>query len=197
VKLSIPLRFIVGSFAISRLIVFGVLIASAYSQAVPVDGEGLLKATFLQWDARWYERLSATGYQESHEVAFFPAFVVASRALRAVGLDFAVASIIMNNFFLLLSGVLLFLVARPLTDRTSACMAVSILFFHPLSFYFSVPYTESLLLVSVLSGFYLVSSGRYQVGGLTLAVAALTRNTGIFAAPAAALQRPLTRKWKF
>jgi hypothetical protein len=114
----------------------------------------------------------------------FPGFPLAIRAAMATSLGFLAAATALNA--VLCFGVLALtnLLAAETIGSRGARVAVAILAFHPLSFYFSIPYTESLFLSASLGAAIAARRGNWHGAAACGAVAVLTRNSGILLLPA-------------
>jgi Gpi18-like mannosyltransferase len=137
----------------------------------------------VNWDADWFLRIAGRGYQESYECAFFPAFPAIAAALHHIGVDLVAASLLLNNGALIASCFLLYRIARAETNEDVARYSVLVILFHPLSFYFSIPYSESLFLLATLLAVYGAQVSAPWISALGGAFAVLTRNTGILMLP--------------
>jgi Gpi18-like mannosyltransferase len=176
-------RFVLLAFAASRAFVFAAF-AFAAAKLYPPFSATALERAFVQWDATWLLQIAAHGYREAHEQAYFPAFPLLVRGLTALGLHPVFAAVAINHLLLLVACLLLFQLSDALVGRRTARGAVLVLLLHPLSFYFSVPYSEALFLAASLAAVAAARSGHAWAAGLAGALAVLTRNTGIFLLPA-------------
>jgi hypothetical protein len=137
------------------------------------------------WDTRLYEHLGTQGYTEPYLFAFFPLFPLVARLLVShLHLDFVWVAVTLNNALFFASLLLVRRLAAPILGSGAALATSALLAVHPLSFYFFVPYTESLFLFLTLSTFLAALRGRWLVAALAGSLAVLTRNTGILLWPA-------------
>ena len=176
-------RFVLLAFAGSRVFVLAAFTFAAARIHPPLSAAALAHA-FVQWDATWLLQIAAHGYREAHEQAYFPAFPMLVRGLTALGLHPVFAAVAINHLLLLVACWLLFRVSLPLVGNRAARGAVLVLLLHPLSFYWSVPYSEALFLAASLASIAAARCGHAWAAGLAGAVAVLTRSTGIFLFPA-------------
>jgi Gpi18-like mannosyltransferase len=151
---------------------------------------------FWRWDAVHYYTVAYDGYGgEVGKSAFFPLFPLAQR-LGAIVLNGALAMphypiYQVPNYGLLLAGILLpnalFLFAAGLFyrlvradhGRALARRATFYLALFPLSFFFIVPYTESLFLAATVGYFLCLRGQRWIWAGVFGLLAALTRQLGV------------------
>jgi hypothetical protein len=166
---------------------FLVFFASIYANRRELAPQGwrnfvelILVDNYRFWDANWYQQIASVGY-DLKSTAFFPLYPLAMKAAQAVtGLRFLTAGVLVSHVcFVLLLYAFLRLALVDLDERR-ARWAVIFLGLYPTSFYFSAAYTESLFfLLSVLS-LYGMRTRRWWMAGVFGALAALTRNMGIF-----------------
>lgn len=190
-------RFVLLAFGASRAFVLAAF-AFATARIHPPFSAAALERAFVQWDATWLLQIAAHGYREAHEQAFFPAFPLLVRGLTTLGHQPVFAAVAVNHLLLLVACMLLFRISVPLVGRRAARGAVLVLLLHPLSFYFSVPYSEALFLTASLAAVAAARGGHAWAAGLAGALAVLTRNTGIFLLPALAWMlraTPLRLPW--
>jgi hypothetical protein len=141
-----------------------------------------------RWDAGWYLGIAMQGYKfdpwvgttVQQNIAFFPAFPMAMRYLSAVlghQLLWTGVGISLVAFFL--SQVYFLRLARlELGDEDAAAAGMTLLAAYPFAVFFSVPYTESLFLLTLLGAVY-----HFRRGGLAKAaiwgfICGLTRPNG-------------------
>src|SRR5439155_25745232 len=159
--------------AFTRLIA----LAGAYSgvsrlvQEEPGRNEGWLAELALMWDSAWYVTLARQGYtwrpgaEGGTNVAFAPLYPFLLHALSSVlnwlsfGWDWGnrtygsliAAGLLVSNLSFFLALVLLMRLLSPRLGKGGAAVVALPLASLPLSFFFSVIYTEGLLLLLALS----------------------------------------------
>lgn len=180
---------ILALFFTSRLLI---LAAAELSRNVLIRGifeegsERLLEA-FVRWDANWYLDIATSGYTYNptgqSSVGFYPLLPLCIRGLMALGMDPLVAGYTVSHVALLGGCLLLWkLTALETGSREMARAAVLFLLFYPGSYWFSMVYTESLFLFTMLACVFAARRGRWLLAGLAGYAAALTRTPGLFAA---------------
>ena len=153
---------------------------------IPDPGWQNLFAAWERFDALWFLRIADTGYRlDDGSAAFFPLFPLAIRAVSFVlgGRPFAAGTLVSNAAFLVALVVTYRLTAAELTERT-ARTTVLLLCLFPTSYFFLMPYAESLFLLLAVITFWAARRRRWWLAGATGALAALTRGVGIVLAPA-------------
>jgi Gpi18-like mannosyltransferase len=68
---------------------------------------------FTHWDAAWFKQIVTQGYNyvddgKMHNIAFFPVFPLAVRAVMSLGFSFEIAGLLVNNLALLGAMILLY-----------------------------------------------------------------------------------------
>ncbi|MBC8014783.1 MAG: hypothetical protein H7X79_03445 [Sporomusaceae bacterium] len=133
----------------------------------------------IKWDAHWYTYIAGHGYT-SQSIVFFPAIIVFMKILSYFGLNFAVAGLIICNLFAFLSFWIMYLTFRlDFTEKevTYALLSYAVM---PTSLFLNSIYTEPIFITSSLACVYCARVGKWWYAGLAGALAALTRNLGIF-----------------
>ncbi|RJQ30571.1 MAG: hypothetical protein C4589_03035 [Peptococcaceae bacterium] len=134
--------------------------------------------SLIHWDAGWFLRIAGEGY--SFESApFFPLLPFFIRLFSSVTGDFVVAGFLITNISLFVVCYLFYCMVREDYDEDLAWTAVLYLLFFPTAVFFSTIYSESLLLVFILSAFYFARRKNWFWAGFFGACAALTRNIGV------------------
>ncbi|HEX5693303.1 MAG TPA: hypothetical protein VFY00_01650 [Arenimonas sp.] len=202
------LRTAAYAFVLSRLLVLfaaGLAVAHAqpWSDTAP-DRAGTSLRLFseqdLDWlafrarsnDAGWYLSIVQHGYEqrpfdtsEQARWAFFPLHPMAWRGLVAIGLPPVAAGLLMANLLFFFGLVQVHRWTQLHWDREAADRAVLCLAFFPTSYFFSMPWTESLFLLLLASALLAMSLRRWgTLAGLAL-LASGTRAVGVLLAPLA------------
>ncbi len=203
-RISLPLNAVVDAIRVNRvpLIVFGVhtvvvfafaayAISHFYSlREVPAIQYRLgamsgidhyLIQPLRNWDGYWYSLLANYGYGiYQASAAFWPLYpLLLWIGAHITGWDTAVVGILISNVSFLFALILLYRLVRidfpePVARRTLWLTA-----FFPTAFYFSALYTESLFLLVTVAAVYYGRTGRWTRAAIAVALAGLTRNTGV------------------
>ncbi|MBO9534993.1 MAG: hypothetical protein J7513_18615 [Solirubrobacteraceae bacterium] len=147
------------------------------------------------WDAQQYLGVAEFGYRtvgeaERTQIAFFPGYPMAVRAVHAVipG-DFLAAAFVTSAIASITAAVLLAqLVRADGGDDAQATRAAWFLLIFPTAYFLHLPYTESLFLTFVLGAFVAARTGHWATAGIVGALAAMTRLNGILLIPALAVE---------
>jgi hypothetical protein len=152
----------------------------------PDPGWHNLFTAWERFDALWFLRIAEEGYRvEDGSAAFFPLFPLAVRAVSFLvgGHPFG-AAVAVSNLAFLGALVVTYLLTDLEHDERRARATVVLLAFFPTSYFFLMPYSESLFLLLAVTTFWFARRGRWVGAGIAGALAALTRGVGIALAPA-------------
>lgn len=146
-----------------------------------------------RWDTGWYLQIIRDGYAATADgysaTAFFPLYPYTVGALyRLLGsppgpVALLAVGVVFANVCFLAALLLLHRLTRLKTGDTQAADRVVLyLCVAPLSLVFSAFYTESLFLLLTVGAFYAAERGRWGWVALAVALAAMTRATGVLLA---------------
>lgn len=139
-----------------------------------------------QWDARHYIALAEDWYvntgDERLKLVFYPLYPALVRIVNMVFLNANFSAYLVSNLCLLGSGAVLYRVTAREWGLRAARRAVFFLMFAPLSFYFSVPYTESAFVLTTLLAVDFAMQHKWGRALLMGALSALTRSLGLLTA---------------
>lgn len=139
-----------------------------------------------RWDARHYLSIAEDWYvntgDERLKLVFYPLYPLLVRVVNIITGNVHLSAYLTSNACLLMSGVAMYRIVAREWSRKSAMRAVFFLMFAPLSFYFSVPYTESLFVLTTLLAIDFAMSRKWAPALLMGALSALTRSLGLLTA---------------
>jgi hypothetical protein len=147
------------------------------------------------YDASWYATIAEHGYDagpfdptKQHNWAFFPLHPLLWRAAaRATG-EFPLTGIALANLYFFAALLVVHRVALAMrVDVAAADRAVLALALFPASYFFALPWTESLFLLLGASCFLAALRERWWLAGMLVALASVTRVSGLFLLPALAI----------
>ncbi len=144
-----------------------------------VDPEGFITA----WDGAWYTSIVLDGYhagpvRSQSNVAFFPAYPLAVRAVTEPGVPLAVAAVVVSIAAFMLALVVLYAFTQRRYGVRAARWTVALTAANPFSLYFAMMYTEALFLLTSVGVLTLVDRGRWWWAALVAGVASATRSPG-------------------
>lgn len=178
-----------AAFIASRLLI--VLTCAAYYFFVndhSLDGFWAhLAGKLTPWDAPHYlgliENMYVTEGDPRLHIVFLPFYPVVCRVLRwLTGLSAFTIAEIVSNLSLLMSGMALYRLAEPDGGVDVARRSMLLLIFSPMTYFYSIPYTESLFLLTTLLAVLFARERRWGWALLFGAMAANTRIVGIVVA---------------
>lgn len=149
----------------------------------PLASGGLelpLVGVWQRWDACWYAKIAAFGYEPGGATAFFPAFPLLERALGAM-LDghIALGGMIVNLIASVVGLAGLHrLVARDMDVRV-ADRTVLYLSIFPAALFLYAPFTEAVFVAATAWAFVGAREGRWWLTAVAALLAGLTRTQGI------------------
>lgn len=148
-------------------------------------------------DAYWYERIALNGYPPIHnanllgynegsefsqsEWAFFPFYPwLIHFTIKTFSLSANTSMLILSLIFSILAFILFYLFAIALNDKSKESFYNTLLLIvFPFHFYFSVFYTESIFLVTMIGSFYAILKKRFYIMSLLIIPMVLTRPNGL------------------
>jgi hypothetical protein len=156
----------------------------------PDPGWHNLFTAWERFDALWFLRIAESGYRlEDGSAAFFPLFPLAVRLVSFVlGGHPLGAAVIVSNAAFLAALVVTYRLTELEFDVRRARTTVVLLAFFPTSYFFLMPYSESLFLLLAVSAWWFARRGHWFGAGVAGALAALTRSVGVVVAPALAIE---------
>jgi len=197
------------AFFLSRAIVFFILIIATHVTLYnPPDNFGRsiqeisirlrrtsvqdnLRMLALRGDGGWYIAIAQKGYEQSafdnervHNWAFFPLFPLAIRMAAGLTGEYLLTAIALSNIFLFLAlyvlhkTVLAFGYDQEIADRT-----VFYTSFFPAGYFFSLPWTTSLFLLTLTASFWAAKREKWWWAGTFAGLASATHYSGIFVFP--------------
>jgi hypothetical protein len=205
------LALVAFAFALSRAIVFAIWFAvlqyptpSAGTEpnwwepklvlTAPGFGDSLGGLVRL-YDASWYATIAEHGYDAGpfeasvqHNWAFFPLQPLLWRGASKLTGEFLLTGIALANLCFLIALIVVHRVtlaldfAPPTADRAVLALAL-----FPVSYFFALPWTESLFLLLSASCFLAALRERWWLAGLLAALASVTRLNGLFLLAALAI----------
>jgi hypothetical protein len=146
--------------------------------------------SFVRWDASWYFRIADHGYALTggqSNVAFFPGFPYATRAMSLLTGDLWIAGLVVSNLSLLAALYFVFGLTRHYLGERESLRASTWVLMLPTSFFLSAYYSEGLFLLTVAASLYFYERDQLLLAGIAGFAAAFTRSTGVLLFPALVL----------
>ena len=186
------LKEVIGPFLLSRALILAVgylsslVIAKGKWFGAPNIGGSPLDL-FFRWDCGWYLTIVMKGYSyipgRESSVAFFPLYPLLVKLLSVSSSDVTIIKItglLISNVALLLASIYLYkLVVMNYKNQEVAFKTVFFMLISPMSFFFSVFYTEGLFLLLTISSVYYASKRRWLEASVLGFLSSLTRLLGV------------------
>jgi hypothetical protein len=157
------------------------------------DVVGALITPLRSWDGFWYLSIAQYGYDPTiahgNSPAFFPLYpLTVSAAEKILPFSYAVTGVIVSNLLFLPALMVLHRLTRDRFGDGVARRTITYLAISPLSFVFSMIYTESLALLLICLTFLFLEQRRIWGACFVGTLASLARPVGVLLAPAIAWQ---------
>lgn len=134
-------------------------------------------------DAQWYTGIAAHGYAWSLDgkpaLAFFPLYPALIHLGMGLGIPAVAAGLVISNLCTVAALWYLRALVRLQWGSSVARRAVWLMAVFPTAFFTFAPYSEALFLLAAAAVLYHCQRGQIAPAGLWLAVAVLTRSTGL------------------
>lgn len=175
---------ILGILVISRLLI---LFVGYLSSLVIIKGKwyetpASILDLFYTWDSRWYMSIVNEGYQyipgKESSIGFFPLYPLLVKIFSFVFVNAKLTGFIISNIALLLASVYLYKLIRIDYDKQISLKSVFYMLICPLSFFFSIFYTEGLFLFLAISCFYYARKKQWLGASVLGFFLSLTRSIG-------------------
>lgn len=179
------LGWVLIAFVASRLLVAAACAAGCLIQNHTLEGFFETIARKLRpWDADHYLGIIENWYVTEGDprlhIVFLPFFPALCRALRGLsGMSAFAAAEIVSNAALIGCGAAMYRLAELDGGEALARRAVLLMMFCPLTYFYSVPYTESVFLLTTLLAVLCARKRRFALAVLFGALAANTRIVGM------------------
>ena len=145
------------------------------------------------YDAEFYTDIADNGYKwngdrmQKQNVGFFPLLPIVMRLIAVGGVPSDIGATVLNNLLLLATLMALGHLRGMSLSRRELNLLYFLLCFHPSSFYFSIPYTETLFLALAVMIFLTAERGRIATCVILCFLAGLVRSNGWLCAAALVL----------
>jgi hypothetical protein len=185
------LTFVIGLLAVAAIPpIEPVGVPGWDARPIPDPGWHNLFTAWERFDGLWFLRIADAGYGlDDGSAAFFPLYPLAIRVSSFLLLDhpFA-ASLLVSNAAFFGALVMTYLLTEMELGARRARTTVALVAFFPTSYFFLMPYSESLFLLLAVTAFWGARRGRWALAGAAGALAALTRSVGLVLIPALAIE---------
>lgn len=177
----------------TRLVFFAVAYAASYYLSPDTEGPpsaGVFDI-WVQWDALRFLATSEHGYTSPaatpNATAFFPLFPLAVRPFALLGVDAALAGLLVSALASWVALAYLYRLAERDEPGTGS-RAMLYLALFPTALFLIAPYSESLFLAGAIAAFFYARTERWHLVGIPAAVAMGSRFAGVFLLAGLAVQ---------
>ena len=184
-------KFALSMWLLSRGLILLAMLGIAPLLPAPPGG---IKAelgweVFSAWDSEHYQQIAISGYSYANDtfgadVAFFPLFPFATRAVMSLGLPFEIAGTLINNLAFLGTLILLYGWVEKRHNPKVARWATAALAWCPFSLFGTVIYTEGVFLFLSTAALRSFDNEEYSWAAFWGALATATRIAGLALIPA-------------
>lgn len=157
--------------------------------------EKIPKALFLEtvrqslswWDAHHFLYLAQHGYTNvgdaANYIVFQPLYPLLVNWLAFFTKDVFVASILISNICFIAGSFIFFKLLKVKYSQNTAITAILLMSLFPTSYFFSLPYSESLFLLLAAGSLYFMQFKNWLLAGVLIGLAVLTRHFGLILLP--------------
>ena len=176
---------VLAAFAASRLLVVLVCAAGCWIRTRDLSGFfGALWENLFPWDACHYIDIVNNGYVTTGDarlfIVFFPFYPMACRCLTLMtGISATAAALVVSNAALLGCGAVMYRLAEIDGGAALGRRAMLLLMFCPMTYFYSIAYSESAFLLVTLLAVYFARRRHFGVAVLCGALASGARLLGM------------------
>ena len=170
-------------YLISRIFTLGIFVFVALLlkqwNNLPSFGYSM-QEVLTSWDSQFYVDIVKNGYHKEFLTVWFPLYPMTVKLLNMLGVEIYLAAFLISNTTLLIASIYFYLLVSKLYNRNIATFALILFLFSPITFFYSTIYTESLFTMLTVLAFYFLYEKRWLYFSIFAALAAITRNAGVF-----------------
>ena len=158
--------WVLAAFVVSRLLLWLGGLAGAWLNDSASAYLARPSVFWTRWDANHYVGLIRNWYVNTGDprfhIVFFPLYPLLGRGLYlATGLEPEICAYLISNAAFLGCGMLMYLLAADTYGPGAGMRAMWLLMLSPLTLFCSLPYTESVFLLSTLAAVYAARRGKF------------------------------------
>jgi Gpi18-like mannosyltransferase len=170
---------IVLFFIASRIFVLLTAIISFYflPKGRFFDYSGNILNLFIRWDSGWYIKIASEGYKEITHTVFFPLYPLILHLFSYI-MNVKVAGFLVSNISFLLASIYLYRLIKIEYKKDIAISSILLMLIFPLTFFFSIIYTEGLFFLLTVSCIYYSRKKNWLLASILGFFTALTKVIG-------------------
>lgn len=142
-----------------------------------------LESYWTRWDADHYVGLIQNWYMNEGDprfhIVFFPLYPAVGRLLYFARLSATASALLVSNLAFFGCGIVMYRLTELTYGRKAGARAALLLMFSPLSLFCSIPYTESVFLLTTLAAVYFARRQMFVLAVLLGALSANARMLGM------------------
>lgn len=136
-----------------------------------------------KWDAGHYLFIAQNWYvtvtDKKYLIVFYPLYPVLIKLVQLLVRNYFWAAILVSNAALVVASIYFYKLVNIDYESKIAFNSVKFMLLAPFSFFYAVPYSDSLFLAFSVMTFYYMRKEKWWSAGITGMLAALTRNFGV------------------
>jgi Gpi18-like mannosyltransferase len=173
-----------GLIVLAMVVIAPLLAVPEGARSVPQGWD-----VFFAWDSAAYHAIAVEGYNyindgQGYNVAFFPLLPLLTKLVMALGLPFAAAATLVNNFAFLGALFIFYNWLDSYQGKSVARWSTAVLAWCPFSLFGTVIYTEGLFLLCSTAALAAFDRQRHFLAAFWGILATATRITGLALVPA-------------
>jgi hypothetical protein len=141
-----------------------------------------LEHAIINWDAIWYLKIAAEGYDITRKCVFFPLFPLLVKLFSVVIPDLAWNGLLLANLFCFTGIVFFYNLVRETYGEKEAFLTSVFFMAAPTSIFYVNMYTEPLFFMLTVMVFYFLNRKNWLAAAAMAGLASATRNTGFLLA---------------
>lgn len=186
--------FLIIFFTIIWRVALLIIPLFVYSQ---IDKNPLDLNSWNRWDAPHYLYIAQNGYTSHGDPANFivfpPLYPVIVKFVDLIFNNLVFSGILISNILFIAGSLIFYILVKNEFNEKTATRTLVILNVFPTSYFFSIPYTESLFFFLIILSFYFLKENKLWKTGIAGSLGFLARTMGIILLPALILTTAVSK----
>src|SRR3972149_1823724 len=166
----------------AMILVIPLVISSQINKYLPLNLNN-----WNRWDAPHYLYIAANWYtnhgDELNFIVFPPFYPIAVSFLNLFLNNLVLSGVLISNIFFIAASLIFYNLVKDEFDKKTALRALVLLNVFPTSYFFSIPYAESLFFFLIVLSFYYLKKNKWFESGIAGSLSILARTMGIIFLP--------------
>lgn len=137
------------------------------------------KHALVNWDAIWFLKIAAEGYDLPRKCVFFPLMPLCLKFMSLFIRDYAWAGVLLSNIFCFAGSLLFYKLVEENYGKRNASTALVLMLTSPTALFYTNLYSESLFFMLSVMVFYFARHKRFLAAAVAAGLASATRNYGV------------------